>query len=299
MTSWQDSAMRDVDMQQWHRLRSILDENVDTSIKQQGLVENYYLPLFFYLFQMVSSTNQMPMIVGINAPQGGGKSTLTHYLVQLFKLCDLKAVTLSIDDFYLTYKDQLRIAREYPDNIYLQQRGYPGTHDIELGVETLSILKNPQSAQNIALPRYDKSRHQGQGDRAEFSLWPKVRLPVDIVFVEGWMLGFRPLPSSQISDPHLSKINTLLENYQGWHQFLDNFIYIYPQDPVFVVDWRTEAEERMKAQGLSGMSLTEVRSYAEKFLPAYRLYGPPLHDDPPSTSSFLKIQIGKNRLPTN
>ena len=66
-----------------------------------------------------------------------------------------------------------------------------------------------------------------------------------------------------------------------------------------VIDWRIEAEERMKATGLPGMSTSDIRKYAEKFLPAYRLYSPHLVNNPPTVDNFLNIEIGKNRLPIN
>ncbi|MGY8813117.1 MAG: hypothetical protein ACKVHQ_00155 [Gammaproteobacteria bacterium] len=295
--SWQQQTFESCDQELWQDLRVKLDEKVDKSIKQKGLIDNFYLPLFFKLHAQLTSSNQPAFVVGINAPQGGGKTTLTSYLVQMFNWCNLKAVTLSIDDFYLKREDQVRIAQEHRDNIYLQQRGYPGTHDIELGVETFSLLKNPQNTQTLALPRYDKSRHRGQGDRADKESWPNTQLPVDIILFEGWMLGFQALPPDQIEDKKLLKINTLLEKYHKWHQFLDSFVYLYPEDVDYVVEWRIEAEERMKAKGFTGMTTSEVREYAEKFLPAYRLYSPSLIRNTPTTKNFITIKIGKNRLP--
>jgi D-glycerate 3-kinase len=294
---WQQEIIEACDQELWQLLGLKLYAKLDKSIRQQSLVEDYYLPLFFHLYYQATKSHHSPLIVGINAPQGGGKSTLTSYLIQLFGWCDLRAVTLSIDDFYLAREDQLRLAAENPENIYLQQRGYPGTHDIELGFNTLATLKSPKSVKSLALPRYDKSKHQGQGDRTDKDLWPETPLPVDIVLLEGWMLGFHPLPSARLEDSQMIKINTLLENYQHWHRLLDSFIYICPEDPEFFVEWRSEAEARMKAQGLPGMSADEVRNYAKKFLPAYRLYGPHLLENPPTPQSFLKIVIGKNRLP--
>jgi len=266
-------------------------------LRHQGLIDDYYLPLFFFLYKQVTAAPATPFFAGINAPQGAGKSMLAGHLVRLFAWCDLKAVTLSIDDFYLTYKQQIHIAGENPENTFLQQRGYPGTHDIALGVEILSRLKDPQADPAISLPRYDKSKYQGQGDRIDKDLWPSMQLPVDVVILEGWMLGFQPLPEDHVPDAQLHKINALLQDYEHWDRFLDCFVYIHPEDPGFVVEWRCEAEERMKATGVTGMSLTEVRRYAEKFLPAYKLYGPHLLECLPPVSSFLKIEIGRNRLP--
>lgn len=296
MTSWQQSILERCEPQLRRQLVQHLTSILDPAHQQTGLVDQYYLPVFFYLYERVMQHGRPGFVAGINAPQGGGKSTLTSYLVRLFEQAGLRAVTVSIDDFYLTRAEQIKLAAEHADNLYLHQRGYPGTHDIELGVDTLMQLKQSREG-SLALPRYDKSQHQGQGDRADRSLWPQVVLPVDVVLLEGWMLGFRPLAAGQITDPHLAHINSLLAPYAEWHRLLDLFLYMYPEDPDFVVEWRSEAEERMKAKGLPGMSATEVRAYAEKFLPAYRLYGGPLRQQPPVRDNFLAVRIGRNRLP--
>ncbi len=297
LSQWQQTIIHDADPDHWQDLKQKLTASLDPGLFQPALVDNYYLPLFFHLHKQLTAYGQPGFIVGINAPQGGGKSTLTSYLVQLFDWSGLRAVTLSIDDFYLTRAEQLRLASDFPDNPYLQQRGYPGTHDVALGAEILSRLKQAEPGGRQLLPRYDKSQHQGQGDRADPALWPEITLPVDIVMVEGWMLGFQPVAPQAVTDPHLQQINQLLEQYTAWHSQLDSFVYIRPDDPAHVLEWRSEAEERMKAKGLPGMSASEVRAYAEKFLPAYRLYGPQLALMPPSAHAFLQVAIGRNRLP--
>lgn len=43
------------------------------------------------------------------------------------------------------------------------------------------------------VPQYDKSLHKGRGDRAPFGRWLTATGPVDVVILEGWMLGFTPL----------------------------------------------------------------------------------------------------------
>jgi D-glycerate 3-kinase len=296
-SSWQKDMLASCDESLLRMLTLKLEISLEPALRQATLINDYYLPLFFYLRDQLAHAPSRPYYIGINAPQGAGKSTLSKYLVQLFGWCDLKAVALSIDDFYLTRAEQLRLARAYPDNPYLQQRGYPGTHDIALGLETLAWLKQPRTRKSIRLPRYDKSRHQGQGDRTARNMWPEVHLPVDVVLLEGWMLGFQPLPPGQLgTDTALTEINSLLAHYRSWHRFINSFIYLCPADPEYVVAWRSEAEERMKAQGLPGMSADEVRAYAEKFLPAYKLYGPALADQPPAANR-LKITIGRDRLP--
>lgn len=43
------------------------------------------------------------------------------------------------------------------------------------------------------IPYFDKSLKHGAGDRASPSEFKKVRGPIDLVIVEGWMLGFKPV----------------------------------------------------------------------------------------------------------
>ena len=93
------------------------------------------------ILQWVLSANEkagrQPFFIGLNAPQGAGKTTLTRWLCEQLAELDLVAITISIDDFYLTREAQVALALANPDNPHLQMRGYPGTHDIELGTKTL------------------------------------------------------------------------------------------------------------------------------------------------------------------
>jgi len=70
------------------------------------------------------------------------------------------------------------------------------THDLDLGRRTLEALRdlNQGASPGVRVPQYDKSAHEGRGDRAEESSWPVVEAPLDVVLFEGWMLGFSPIP---------------------------------------------------------------------------------------------------------
>ncbi|HEY8280505.1 MAG TPA: hypothetical protein VIH99_12825, partial [Bdellovibrionota bacterium] len=236
-------------------------------------------------------------LLGLNAPQGAGKTTISRALCERLERAGKRALAVSIDDFYYTRQDQLALATRFPGNPYLQQRGYPGTHDLALGERTLKSLKSA-AAGEVSVPRYDKSAHRGQGDRLPESAWPKVALPLDFVIVEGWMLGFSPAPEGVLPNESFRKINSFLNGYTAWHRELDGFLQLVPADPRYVLDWRAEAERKMREEGKGGMSDEEVRAYAGKFLPAYETYLPVLTANPPARNNILRIQIGKNRLPT-
>jgi D-glycerate 3-kinase len=250
------------------------------------------------LFEWISarlSREEPGHLVGINGPQGCGKTTLTKALCELFAAKGKRALAISIDDFYLTHTEQKRFAAEHAGNPYFQQRGYPGTHDIELGERTLRSIKHGNMA--VSVPRYDKSAHGGQGDRLPENFWTQADASPDVVFVEGWMLGFTPVEERLLPNEHFLEVNRQLERYHVWHRQLDSFLQLAPIDYHFVIDWRTEAEQRMRASGKPGMSDSEIRAYAEKFLPAYATYLPQLESNPPQIRNRHRILIGKDRLP--
>ena len=248
-----------------------------------------------------------PFLLGINGPQGSGKSTLSAALCAGLRQDGFTAIAVSIDDFYLTRAEQVELAQQFPDNPYLAQRGYPGTHDIALGTQTLTTLKNSFALQNttvdsgsMSIPRYDKSAYQGKGDRGPESSWTQISGPINLIIIEGWMLGFTSVPESSLPNVHFKVINQFLREYQAWNELLDGFLQLQADDYRHVLQWRVEAEEKMKASGKPGMSREEVSRYIELFLPAYATYLPTLDQGPgagpgPSRPQ-LRVSIGRDRL---
>lgn len=205
-------------------------------------------------------------MIGIQGPQGGGKTTLTRAMLQELP----GATAVSIDDFYKTRAGQLEVSAANPGNPYLEHRGYPGTHDIALGAETLRELRAGTATR---IPVYDKSAHGGRGDRAPERDWRPITEPIEIVFVEGWMLGFEPVADAKIADPNLRIANAHLAGYSDWYQQIDAWVILKPVDPAYVLEWRVEAEEKMKAAGKPGLSRADIEDYIRRFLPAYTTWG--------------------------
>jgi D-glycerate 3-kinase len=238
-----------------------------------------------------------PLFVGVNAPQGAGKTTLTRNLVERFEREGLKALSLSIDDFYLTRAEQVALAAHHAGNPLLQARGYPGTHDIALGVQTLTALQ-ARDAHDVALPSYDKSAQSGRGDRRPRSEWNLVRTPVDLVLLEGWMLGYSPVAESALPNSHFHFVNEALRKYEPWLRPLEAFVHLKPEKLHFINDWRIEAEARMRAEGKDGMTDAEVAAYIATFIPAYETYLEPFAQTLASRWPHSKlITIGRDRRP--
>jgi D-glycerate 3-kinase len=258
--------------------------------------EEFWDNLGRWIYPLVRASAARPLIVGLSAPQGAGKTTLTRELTRRAVLDGLHATSISIDDFYLTRSEQVALAQRFPDNPYLQQRGYPGTHDIALGTRTLAALEAIGANGRVALPAYDKTRWHGAGDRRPEQDWTVVEGPLDLVLFEGWMLGFTPIAPDSIDDPHLRLINERLSGYAPWLYLVDAFVWLEPADPEFVIEWRAEAERRSREEGHPGMSEEAVRDFAGRFLPAYRTYLPHLRCET-LPQPCLHLVIGRDRLP--
>lgn len=209
-------------------------------------------------------------------------------------LREFSSVAVSIDDFYMTRAGQLEVSAANPGNPYLEHRGYPGTHDVALGAETLRQLRAGTATR---VPVYDKSAHGGRGDRAPETEWRVVTEPLDIVFVEGWMLGFEAVADSKITDESLKITNRRLPDYQVWYAQIDAWVILRPVDPEYVLEWRVEAEERMKAAGKPGLSRADIEDYIRRFLPAYRTWGGAPAAVPPERKLELTINLQRGLQP--
>lgn len=239
----------------------------------------------------------MTWILGIQGPQGCGKSTIAAALVEEWGRAGIRATAVSIDDFYLTYAEQESLAARHHGNPYLRYRGYPGTHDVALGRRTIDALSSLAAGRSAAVPAYDKSAHRGRGDRAPQSAWPRVAGPVDVLVVEGWMLGFTPVDASADAlamDPALRAPNEYLDAYRTWNERLDAFVHMNVGSLETVVRWRMDSERARRQRGEPALSDEEARDYVERFLPAYRLWVPQLRAHPPC-SELATIELAEDR----
>jgi D-glycerate 3-kinase len=150
------------------------------------IVDQHWRPLA----ARIAGEAQRPLVVGINGAQGSGKSTLCRFLEALLPEQGLRAVTLSLDDLYLTRAERQTLARE--EHPLFATRGVPGTHDVALGEAILDDLRAGRAA---TLPRFDKAAD----DRApEGNTVPG---PVDVILFEGWCVGAVPQPAAALRDP--------------------------------------------------------------------------------------------------
>lgn len=232
-------------------------------------------------------------VLGLQGPQGCGKSTTAAALVDALQAEGWRAVSVSIDDFYLTYAEQRAVADAHPGNRCLQYRGYPGTHDVELGARVIDSLASCGEGSSLLVPVYDKSAQQARGDRAPRSRWHQVTGPFDLVIVEGWMLGFAPVDEGSL-EPDLLAPNRYLARYGVWNARLDALVHLSVESPDTIVEWRVQSERNRRMRGETALSDEDAADYIRRFLPAYRVYVPALEARPPCPD-FLALALLPSR----
>ena len=284
-------AFGPIDWTLWLRLADQLTAALPAGPDRERRVHHLYLPVLATCLAWLERARRRPLVIGVQAPQGGGKTTLVTHLVDLLTQVGRRSTAVSIDDFYLPRTDQLALAAAHAGNPYLEHRGYPGTHDVTLGQATIHALRSVNDAPGrvVRVPVYDKSRHGGRGDRLPEAEWREVTGPLDVVFVEGWMLGYTPVAESTLSDPRLAVPNRALAAYARWHAELDAFIALRAINPRAVLRWRVEAEDAMRARGLPGLDRDAIEDYIRRFLPAYETWGGVPDNIPPDRQLTIWI----------
>ncbi|KAI1435646.1 putative Uridine/cytidine kinase [Xylaria sp. CBS 124048] len=263
-----------------------------------------------------ASGTAKPLVVGLNGVQGVGKTTLVRNLAETLRRDEgLETFVCSIDDFYLTHEEQVALATSMPDNALVQVRGQPGTHATELAHEVLTHIINNTATH---IPQYDKSLFAGQGDRLPPAVWPEVNGPaqakVQVLILEGWCVGFRPLSEAELTRrynapsrtlkqhrlAHLLFINrALAARYDPLTALFDAFIHIDAENIEWVYDWRLEQEVMLRAQRGAGMSEEQVMRFVDAYYPAYELFTDKLRsglfDDDGKSGCHLRLNVGKDR----
>ena len=253
------------------------------------------------------------LIQGILGSQGTGKSTLCTILQLILHELGFSVATLSIDDLYLTYQERKNLRTKDQRLIW---RGPPGTHDVELGLDVIEQCLQKDGSNTVSLPRFDKSLHDGEGDRLEAEVVTKP----DILLFEGWFVGVRPIEESVFEHPPAPIItpedkqfaldcNRRLLDYLPLWDKLDSLIILYLPDYSMSKQWRKDAEHQMIAkkraeagarenitneeiEKIVGMSDEAINSFVEYFWQALH---PELFIQPLIYTADWVIEINSDR----
>jgi D-glycerate 3-kinase len=253
----------------------IARENLPASYAKT--VEQWFLPLAQTVLQRVSVSHKT-LVVGVSGSQGSGKTTLASLLVLLLReLMGLRAINLSIDDFYHTHAQRQHLGRTV--HPLLATRGVPGTHDVELAINTINALT---SEGEVAIPRFNKAID----DRAPPAEWPRILAPLDVVVLEGWCLSIPAQAESQLLLP-INALETqedcdgrwrsfvnqqIQQDYAAWYGMVDFLVMLKAPHFDKVYEWRQTQEDKLKAaveMGAGNGSRLMDREQLQRFIQHY------------------------------
>lgn len=230
-------------------------------LSMEGLPDTYlteaqrwFDPIAAHLASMHHRSARRTLLVGLNGAQGAGKSTLVAYLRDwLVHEAGLSALSMSLDDFYLTRAERRELANAV--HPLFATRGVPGTHDVALLQRTLEGL---MAAGEVAVPRFNKALDERQAA----ATWPRITAPVDVILLEGWCLGAAPEAPEALSTPcnaleqhedaqglWRGYVNRQLAGpYAALHAQCDVWLMLKAPSFAEVLRWRTEQENRLRAR---------------------------------------------------
>ena len=114
-----------------------------------------------------------PRVFAISGPVGAGKSTVASAVTRSLAKVGIRAVALSLDDFYLPRQERERRG--------IAWRAAPGSHDLDLMVQTLAAIQDGSAP--LCLPRFDPSRDDRSTDEC-------LEASPDVVLFDGWIIGY-------------------------------------------------------------------------------------------------------------
>ena len=183
------------------------------------------------------------VVLGIQGPQGCGKTTVCAGLVDALRQRNIRAASMSMDDVYLPH-----------DRLRGRTRGPPGSHDMAL---LRSILRSVRGGRgHLTIPQYDKTAHGGRGDRSrDVNI---VELPLQVFLLEGWCVGF--------TGEHFG------EYERDIYPHLDGIIWL---DAPYrcAYEWREDAERVRREAGQGAMTPEEVRAFVDEYMIYYETSG--------------------------
>ncbi len=204
-----------------HRYKEPMTPATEAFLERNQLPESY-LHFAQRWFEPVAGTNLPSSIKSQKRPQVLGHQWLLRARVNPLwqTICAawlpsatlIAAANLSLDDFYLPHDTAYAQLAETVHPL-LATRGVPGTHDIDLAIETIEQLV---AGNTTRIPRFDKSID----DRVPEKDFDRVTGPAGLIILEGWCLGALPQSDSDLQQP----VNDLerLEDEQGiWRQYIN------------------------------------------------------------------------------
>ncbi len=159
------------------------ETKADKFKNKEKMIKSFLIPLCFWISK--KANKKRPYFVGLAGGQGTGKTTISSLIkIILIKYFKLKVFRISIDDFYKTRKERIKLSKRI--HPMLLTRGVPGTHDINM---MLNFFKKSKikKFKRLKLPTFNKATD----DRFNKKNWYDLKNKPDVIIFEGWCVGAR------------------------------------------------------------------------------------------------------------
>ena len=220
---------------------------------KERMIKNYLIPVSFWISDKCKSR---PYFIGLAGGQGTGKTTISSILkIILINYFKLNVFKISIDDFYKTRKDRIKLSKRI--HSMLLTRGVPGTHDIKMMLDFFKSAKK-KKFKKMKLPLFDKS----VDDRLPKKKWYEIKKRPDVIIFEGWCVGAKAQTNHEIKKS-INSMEKSMDKQLKWRKFvnynlktsykklfkqLDSLLYLKASSFNQLRKWRLKQEKKLKIQ---------------------------------------------------
>ena len=252
------------------------ETKADKFKNKERMIKSFLIPLCFWISK--KANKKRPYFVGLAGGQGTGKTTISSLIrIILIKYFKLKVFRISIDDFYKTRKERIRLSkRVHP---MLLTRGVPGTHDINM---MLNFFKKAKSKKfkRLKLPTFNKAID----DRFNKKRWYDLKEKPDVIIFEGWCVGAKAEKINTLNKTiNLMEKNKdkkkiwrkyvnqqLKSKYKNLYSQLNCLIYLRAKNFNLLQKWRLKQERKLllsskKNSKLKIMNKEDVLSFMQTY----------------------------------
>ncbi len=181
---------------------SLLLNSLVKELKIENIGENFFknivIPLSVHLDAL--PRREKPYFICLSGGQGSGKSTLSEFIhLVLTQVKNRTAVGFSIDDIYKTIEEREHLSRTV--HPLCRVRGVPGTHDIQMGLNTINSLFGANDSTLTPIPSFSKPLDKHNPHEK----WKRYKGRPEYIFFDAWCGGAKPIIEKNWKGP----LNTL------------------------------------------------------------------------------------------
>jgi len=227
------------------------ETKADKFKNKEKMIKSFLIPLCFWISK--KANKKRPYFVGLAGGQGTGKTTISSLIkIILIKYFKLKVFRISIDDFYKTRKERIKLSKRI--HPMLLTRGVPGTHDINM---MLNFFKKSKikKFKRLKLPTFNKAID----DRFNKKNWYDLKNKPDVIIFEGWCVGAkseghnslkRSINSMERIKDHKGTwrkyVNQQLKSkYKNLYSQLNCLIFLKAKNFSLLQKWRLKQERKL------------------------------------------------------